>query len=129
MPIACRGAESPVQDCFTQSNFFQITFRPLLLLFLSLVLPLRERELSSPVVLPLGTRRSPRSLPAAERRWGGEPRYMASSGARSDLSVTIGRVVRGRTAGRVLLRVGAANLVGVVGVGEIGEMGEMGEAS
>jgi len=126
MPMPCRGAESPdVQDCFTQSNFFQITFRLLLLLVLSLFLPLRDRELSSPVVLPLVIRGSPRSLSAADRRWGGEPRYMASSGARSALSVGIGRVVRERTVGKVLLRVGAANLVGVVGVG----VGEMGEAS
>jgi hypothetical protein len=109
-----------IQDCFTQSNFFQITLRLLLLLFLSLFLPLRDRELSSPVVLPLIIRRSPRSLFAADPLCGGDPRYMASSGARSVLSVGI-ECTRESRAGRVLPRVGAGNLVGVVG--------EMGEAS
>lgn len=62
-------------------------------------------------------RRPPRALSAASLLCGGDPRYIASSGARSVLSVGTERV-RGGT-GRVALRVGGGNLVGVVG-----EMGD-----
>ena len=106
------------QDCFTQSSFFQMTFRLLLLLILSLFLPRRgPLELSSPVVSPLVMRRFAPALSAAILLCGGDPRYIASSGARRVLSVATARV-RGGT-GRVALRVGGGNLVGVVG-----EMGD-----
>lgn len=106
------------QDCFTQSSFFQITFRLLLLLILSLFLPrLGPLELSSPVVSPLVMRGFPPDLSTANLLCGGDPRYIASSGARSVLSVGTERV-RGRMGG-VALRVGGGKSVGVVG-----EMGE-----
>lgn len=106
------------QDCFTQSSFFQITFRLLLLLILSLFLPRRgPLELSSPVVSPLDMRGFPLALSATPLLCGGDPRYIASSGARSVLSVWAGHVRGGM--GRVALRVGGGNLVGVVG-----EMGD-----
>jgi hypothetical protein len=62
----------------------------------------------------------PFALSAAPLLCGGDPRYIASSGARSVLSVgAVGADhVRGGM-GRVALRVGGGNLVGVVG-----EMGD-----
>lgn len=106
------------QDCFTQSSFFQITLRLLLLLILSLFLPrLGPLELSSPVVSPLVMRRFPPVLSAAVLLCGGDPRYIASSGARSVLSVGTERVRGG--IGSVALRVRGGKFVGVVG--EIGD--------
>jgi hypothetical protein len=100
-----------IHDCFTQSSFFQMTFLLRLLLFLSLCLPLLSA--SSPVLFPF-VMRGPRSLFACDCRCGGDPRYIASSGASSVLSVGIERVLG--MVGNVAPRARGGNReVGVVG--------------
>lgn len=59
----------------------------------------------------------PLALSATPLLCGGDPRYIASSGARSVLSVGADHVRGGM--GSVVLRAGGGNLVGVVG-----EMGD-----
>jgi hypothetical protein len=97
--------------CLTHSNFFHAPFLLLLPLraVLSLCLPLlRLRILPSPP--PLVMRRSFCSLlTAADCLRGGEPAYMASSGASSERSVAVARCREG--AGRVFARFRGGKLV------------------
>ena len=103
------------QDCFTHSNFFQVPFLlPPSLPFLSLCLPLLNCGISP--FAPLVMRKSfCNLLTAAECLRGGEPRYIASSGVRSERSPTR----RGLKGGRVVVRDrgGKAFVIFVVGGG------------
>lgn len=96
-----------IQDCFTQSNFFQVRLRRLLLLLLpSLEFILRDRD-SARISLILGSK--------PDWRRDGEAVLKASSGARCERAERVACNSIGRVAARVKPGVGASWLsVGVV---------------
>lgn len=125
------SAQSPIQvevhpqDCFTQSNFFQVPFLllPPSIPFRSLCLPLLKRGIPASPFVPLVIRKSfCNLLTAAESLRGGEPWYIASSGVKRDRSPTLrvlmygGKVVARTRAGKelVILAVGGGAWLGTI---------------